>query len=129
MYARNLGLREEKIKVLREVIVMNVSIFQSLLSFLVGPASKSKATKWVAKLMHKGVISYEENSQNSNELLCVDAALSTLLNEGANGSQMQEAHERLEALENAIESLENGLENLFRRLIKARASLLNTMTQ
>ncbi|KAG4941176.1 hypothetical protein JHK87_045047 [Glycine soja] len=32
------------------------------------------------------------------------------------------AHERLEALENAIESVENGLESVFRLLIKTRAS-------
>ncbi|MED6136620.1 hypothetical protein PIB30_057672 [Stylosanthes scabra] len=110
------------IGILREVIEMNMSVFQSLLSFLAGPPSKSKATKWMNKLIHKG----ELNSQNFNELQCVDAALSTILNEGSN---MQIAHDRLDALENAIESLENNLENLFRHLIKTRASLLNIMAQ
>ena len=118
------------IRVHREVIAMNMSIFQSLLSLLAGPASKSKATKWVTKLIHKGAISCEENSENSSEFQYVDGALSSLLYEGSNGSKtLLAAHERLEALENAIESLDNGLENLFRRLIKIRASLLNIMTQ
>ncbi|RDX74395.1 hypothetical protein CR513_45865, partial [Mucuna pruriens] len=97
------------VRVLREVIVMNMSIFQSLLAFLAVPASNSKSTKWllVAKLMHKRVIACEENQENINELQCVEASLS----EGTNVAKMQAAHERLEALENAIESLESGLES------------------
>ncbi|CAL0311433.1 unnamed protein product [Lupinus luteus] len=116
------------IRVLREVIAMNMSIFQSLLSFLAPPSSKSKITKWlmVAKLMQKGVQSCEENS---NELQHVDAALITLLSDGTNVKNMQPARDNLEALENAIESLENGLENIFRFLIKTRASLLNIIAQ
>ena len=57
-------------RVLREVIVMNLSVFQSLLAFLAVPAPKLKGTKWLllAKLMHKGVITCEENTENSNEL-------------------------------------------------------------
>jgi len=101
-----------------------LSVFQSLLSFLVGSASKSKLTKWlkVSKLMQKRV-SCEENSDNFNELECVEASLRTLTSEGSNV-----AHERFEALENAIESIENGLENIFRRLVKTRVCLLNIIT-
>ncbi|WJX55866.1 hypothetical protein P8452_41587 [Trifolium repens] len=118
------------IKVLREVIVMNISIFQSILSFLVGSASKSKATKWlkVAKLMHKKV-SCEEKLENFNELHCVEASLRTLLREGSDVAKMQATHEKIKALENAIEMIENGLESVFRRLVKTRVSLLNIMTQ
>jgi len=113
------------ITVIREVIAMNLSIFQSVLSFLAGSSSKSKATKWlkVAKLMHKRVIC-EEKMESFNELQCVEASLRTLISEGSNG-----AHERFEALENAIESIENGLENIFRRLVKTRVCLLNIMTR
>jgi len=116
------------ITVLREVIAMNMSIFQSLLSFLVGSTSTSKATKWfkVAKFMHKTTISCEEKLENFNELQCVDPSLRTLLREGSNVSK--DAHERFEALENAIEMIENGLDSLFRRLVKTRVSLLNIMT-
>ncbi|KAJ1378707.1 hypothetical protein SESBI_47560 [Sesbania bispinosa] len=120
------------IRVLREVIVMNLSVFQLVLSFLTVSSSKSKATKWllVAKWMHKGVMPCEDNSENVNELQCVEAALNTLLNEGSNGSEkLQAAHERLEAMENAIESVENGLERVYRRMIKTRASLLNIISQ
>ncbi|KAK2373213.1 hypothetical protein QL285_074265 [Trifolium repens] len=116
------------IRVLREVMVMNISIFQSILSFLVGYASKSNANKWfkVAKLMHKRTISCEENF---NELQCVEASLRTLLREGSNVAKMQSTHEKFEALENAIEMIENGLESVFRRLVKTRVCLLNIMTQ
>ena len=115
------------ITVLREVIKMNMSIFQSLLSFLVGSASKSKAIKWlkVTKLMQKRV-SCEENSDNFNEMECVEASLRTLLREGSTVSK--DARERFEALENAIEMIENGLESLFRRLVKTRVHLLNIIT-
>ncbi|KAK2373215.1 hypothetical protein QL285_074267 [Trifolium repens] len=119
------------IRVLREVIVMTISIFQSILSFLVG-SSKSKATKWlnVAKLMHKRVVSScEDNLENFNELQCVKASLSTLLREGSDVAKMQVAHERLETLENAIEMIENDLESVFRRLVKTRVSLLNIISQ
>ncbi|KAJ1378705.1 hypothetical protein SESBI_47558 [Sesbania bispinosa] len=120
------------IRVLREVILMNLSVFQFILSFLTISSSMSKATKWllVTKLMHKGIILCGDNSENVNELQSVEAALNTLLNEGTNGSEkLQEAHERLEALENGIESVENGLERVYRRMIKTRASLLNIISQ
>ena len=115
------------ITVLREVIAMNLSVFQSILSFLVGSSSKSKATKWL-NLMHKRVIC-EENMENFNELKCVEASLRNLFSEGSNITKIQDAHERFEALENAIEMIENGLENVFRRLVKTRVSLLNIMSQ
>ncbi|KAK2427119.1 hypothetical protein QL285_025719 [Trifolium repens] len=119
------------IRVLREVIVINMTIFQSILSFLLGSASKSKATKWfkVAKLMHKRTISCEENMENFNELQCVEASLKILLSEGSDVAKMQATHENFEALENAIEMIENGLESVFRRLVKTRVCLLNIMTQ
>ncbi|WVZ09732.1 hypothetical protein V8G54_014262 [Vigna mungo] len=115
------------IRVVREVIGMNMSVFQSLLAFLAVPASKSKATKWVlvAKLMQKGV----KAQKNLNELQCVDASLSILLSEGTNVAKMEAVNERLEALENGIESIENGLESVFRRMVRTRACLLNIMTQ
>ncbi|CAL0313247.1 unnamed protein product [Lupinus luteus] len=119
------------IRVLREVISMNLSLFQVIFSFLTMSSSKSKSTKWfiVAKLMHKGGIACEDNSQNINEMQCVEAVLSTLLNEANNGEKMHATHEKLKDLESAIESIENALESIFRYLIKSRSSLLNIISQ
>ncbi|KAE9597908.1 hypothetical protein Lal_00029609 [Lupinus albus] len=119
------------IRVLREVISMNLSLFKVIFSFLTMSSSKSKATKWflVAKLMHKGGIACEDNSQNINEMQCVEAVLNTLLNEDNNGEKMHATHERLKDLENAIESIGNGLESIFRCFIKTRSSLLNIISK
>ncbi|QCD82131.1 hypothetical protein DEO72_LG2g2465 [Vigna unguiculata] len=117
------------IRVVREVIVINLLIFQFILSFLTVSSTNSKATKWlvVAKLMQKGVKAWEDNN-NVNELQCVEVALSSLLIEGTNDEKMQVAQEKLEALKNGIERIENSLESVFRRLIKTRASLLNIIS-
>ncbi|XP_022631395.1 uncharacterized protein LOC106776689 [Vigna radiata var. radiata] len=117
-------------RVLREVITKNMSIFQTILSYLTVPASKAKPTKWlmVANLMHKRVISCEEKSQNLNELQFVEGSLGTLLSECTDVLKVQALREGLEGLENTIESIENGLERQFRRLVRTRANLLNIIT-
>ncbi|XP_057444894.1 uncharacterized protein LOC130737143 [Lotus japonicus] len=109
------------VSVLMEVIIVNMSVFQSLLSFLAGPALKSKKWLLVAKLINKGVIACEENLENSNELHSVESTLCSLVSEGSNAEKIQAAHERMEALENAIEILENGLLNLSRDILSSRA--------
>lgn len=126
------------IRVLRQVWAVNISIFRSLLGFLTfssGSKSKSKSNirKWslAAKLiMYKGVVACEEGLVCVNELESVDGALicSTATKLG-DGEKIQTAQKRLEALENSIQGLESGLENVFRRLIKTRASLLNIISQ
>ncbi|KAF5753092.1 hypothetical protein HS088_TW01G01011 [Tripterygium wilfordii] len=115
------------IRVLREVNVTSISIFQSLLLFLSMSVSKPRQGKWslVSKLMHKGMIACEEKQESLNELEIVDAALC----EGLNIEKMQNTNKRLEALETSIQGLENGLESVFRRLIKARAAVLNIISQ
>jgi hypothetical protein len=113
------------IRVIREVCVMNVSIFQSLLLFLTAPVSKTKPTGWslVSKLMHKGAVACEEKQENVNEMEAVDASLGTLSRFASS------SHKSLKDLESSMEEMENGLECLFRRLIKTRASLLNIISQ
>ncbi|GLT39321.1 hypothetical protein SLA2020_135190 [Shorea laevis] len=113
------------IRVLRELNAMNNSIFQSLFSFLAAPVS-GKQTTWslVSKLMHKGTVACEQ--ENVNEFETVDAVLCTC---SSNVEKMQTAQKRLEALESSIQGLEDGLESVFKRLVKARASLLNILSQ
>ncbi|KAK3029153.1 hypothetical protein RJ639_039708 [Escallonia herrerae] len=122
---------EMMIRVLKEVSTRTISIFQSLLLFLSVPISKPKPAKWsmLSKLMHKGAITCEEEQENVNELESVDAALWSLCKYGSNeGQKVQIAQNRLEALEADIQGFENALDCMFRRLIKARASLLNVFS-
>ncbi|KAJ9146896.1 hypothetical protein P3X46_029111 [Hevea brasiliensis] len=113
------------IQLFKEVIAMNSSIFQSLFLFL--STSKPKRSRWstVSKLMRKGAIACEEKQEIVNHLQSVDAALS----ERPHLEKIQIAHQRLEALEAGIEHIENCLENVFRNLIKTRASILNIISQ
>ncbi|CAK7355598.1 unnamed protein product [Dovyalis caffra] len=114
------------IRMIREVDVMNCSIFQSLLLFLL-TSSKPKQSRWslVSKLMHKGIIACEEKQENRNELETVDAALS----EVSDSEKKKTAHKKLEASMISIEDVENFLERLFRPSIKTGASLFNIISQ
>ncbi|KAM7520014.1 hypothetical protein LguiB_018976 [Lonicera macranthoides] len=88
------------IQMLSEASEMSIAIFQSLLSFLFVPVSKPKTTKWllVSKFIIKGEVAHKNQIKN------------------------------LEVLESSIEGIENGLEGVFRRLVRTRASLLNTIS-
>ena len=117
------------ITVFREVNIMSISIFQSLLLLLSIPVLKSRPSRWslVSKFMHKGAVSCEESAENT-ELKSVDLALGVLSSEEAKLETMQIALKGVEALEVSIEGLEKGLERMFRRLVKTRASLLNIIS-
>ena len=117
------------ITVFREVNIMSISIFQSLLLLLSTPVLKSRPSRWslVSKFMHKGAVSCEESAENT-ELKSVDLALGVLSSEEAKLETMQIALKGVEALEVSIEGLEKGLERMFRRLVKTRASLLNIIS-
>ncbi|KAL9356833.1 hypothetical protein Peur_050086 [Populus x canadensis] len=113
------------IKVIREVNVINCSIFQSLLLFM-STSSNPKQSRWslVSKWMHKGVIPCEAKQENVNELVAVYAALS----EVSDSEKVKITYKKLEALVISIEDLESCLERVFRVLIKTRASLLNVIS-
>ncbi|KAM7529543.1 hypothetical protein LguiB_032953 [Lonicera macranthoides] len=119
------------IKVLREVSIVSISVFQSLLVFLSVPVSKPNQTKWslVSNLMGKGKVACEDQLNNANELQRVDAALSIICRYGSNEKEnMQVAQYRLEKLKSCVEEIEISLEFNFRHLIRTRASFLNTVS-
>ena len=117
------------IRVLKEVTIMSISIFQSLLLLFSSPILKSRPSRWslVSKFMHKGTVACEEKHQNM-ELENVDIILVAISSEESNLEKMQLACKGMKALEISIEGLNNGLDSMFRHLIKTRASLLNTIS-
>ncbi|KAK3029152.1 hypothetical protein RJ639_039707 [Escallonia herrerae] len=119
------------IRVLWEVSSRAIFVFQSLLRFFSLPVSKAKPTKWsmVSKLMHKGAVTCEERQNYVNEFESADAALCSLCRSGSSeGEKMQIAKSKLEVLEAGIDGFENRLRSTFRRLVKARVSLLNVIS-
>ncbi|KAF8405501.1 hypothetical protein HHK36_010408 [Tetracentron sinense] len=120
------------VKVLREVSIITISIFQSLLAFISAP-SKKKWSRWslISKLVHTGSVACEGRQDNINEVESVDAALYSLHGRIRNKNSMvnmQTAQKRLETLEVSIGGFEAGLECIFRRLIQTRVTLLNILT-
>ena len=115
---------------LREVNIMSISIFQSLVLLLSTPVLKPKLSRWslVSKFMHKGAVSCEENAENMKELESVEFSLGAISSEEAKLETMEIARKRLEGLEVSIEGLDKGLECMYRRLVKTRASLLNIIS-
>ncbi|XP_008236142.1 PREDICTED: uncharacterized protein LOC103334935 [Prunus mume] len=122
------------IGVLREVEAVSLTVFESLLSFISGAKSASKMRGWsfVSKLMLTKKVGCEEDKTEINEFADVDATLSSLVcQETSNSDRMvdsENVQSELQQLEMCSQDLEEGLECLFRRLIKNRVSLLNTLS-
>ncbi|KAM7516071.1 hypothetical protein LguiA_005654 [Lonicera macranthoides] len=142
------------IRVLREVSAVGISIFQSILLFVLVPVSKSKRKtqqsishhqreKWVDGLldgsvrlldicdsMRDLVSQIKENVRGLQQLSKPKPSkwsmVSKLLNKGDVACENQ--LKNIEGLESSIEDIENGLEGVFRHLVGTRASLLNSIS-
>ncbi|PQP92761.1 uncharacterized protein Pyn_09399 [Prunus yedoensis var. nudiflora] len=115
---------------LKELDAVTVAVFESLLSFIAGSKSKSSGWSLVSRLVQPKRVSCEgEETVDMNELEKVDAALNALITHDPKKSdyttamQVENVQIWLQDLETNIQDIE-GLECLFRRLIKARVSLL-----
>ncbi|CAN1192597.1 hypothetical protein LINPERHAP2_LOCUS41632 [Linum perenne] len=93
---------------LGEVESIVVEVLESLLCFI--SKSNSKHWIWMTRRLQKTV---------DNEFAEVDASLKTM------NESREEVRVLLKNLQPCIQDLEEGVECLFRRLIKARASILN----
>ncbi|XP_061352401.1 uncharacterized protein LOC133297301 [Gastrolobium bilobum] len=116
------------VNLLKEVEVITLSIFESLLNFICG-STQSKRSTWslVSKLMHSKRVSYSLGV-DENEFAKVDAALQFFaLNMASKSNDIDDLRNKLARLGSCIQDLEEGLESLFRRLIKIRVSLLNIL--
>ncbi|XP_058782968.1 uncharacterized protein LOC131657607 [Vicia villosa] len=118
------------IKLLQDVEVAILSTFQTTLEFISG-TTHSKSNSWgsISKLIQPKRVACSLVADES-EFAQVDVALQSFLFtktrklEGINDLQ-----NHLEKTESCIQDLEEGLEFVFRRLIKIRVSLLNTLNK
>ncbi|XVE67278.1 hypothetical protein DITRI_Ditri08aG0147800 [Diplodiscus trichospermus] len=113
------------VSILREVEAVTISVLESLLSFISGPDAESKLSRWslVSKLMHQKRVMCEEE-EKTNEIANAEAALRSLIKSG-NMKNVENVQKELQNSELCIQDLEEGVESLFRRLIKARVTVLN----
>ncbi|CAK7329385.1 unnamed protein product [Dovyalis caffra] len=112
---------------LKEIEVVSVKAFESLLSFISGSRAK---TGWslVSKLVHNKKVASADKETDINEFAQVDAALLALVGQNTNKSDnIKGVQSQLENLALSIQDIEEGLECLFRNLIKTRVSLLNIL--
>ncbi|KAK8653455.1 hypothetical protein V6N13_127453 [Hibiscus sabdariffa] len=116
------------ISTLKQVEAVTISILQSLLSFISGPEAESKSSPWslVSKLMHQKKVTCEEEEHKTNEIANAEATLRSFIKSGSM-KHAENAQSELENSERCIQDLDEGLESFFRRLIKARVTVLNIL--
>ncbi|XP_038998004.1 uncharacterized protein LOC120123078 [Hibiscus syriacus] len=114
------------ISTLKQVEAVTISVLESLLSSISGPAAESKSSSWslLSKLMHQRKVTCEEEEQKTNEIADVEATLRSLIKSGSM-KNVENVQNELENSEMCIQDLDEGLESFFRRLIKARVTVLN----
>ncbi|EXB95393.1 hypothetical protein L484_014366 [Morus notabilis] len=118
---------QEIVSMLKEVQSVTLAVFESMFSFISGP--KSSSWSLVSKLMNSKKVSCEE-ANKLNEFANADAVLNSLLisqkSKKSDSTLEENAQNELQKLEMCIQDLE-GVESFYRRLIKARVSLLNIL--
>ncbi|KAI8553942.1 hypothetical protein RHMOL_Rhmol05G0056100 [Rhododendron molle] len=120
----------EIISLLNEVEAATVLEFESLLSYIAGKKVESRVSGFslVSKLMRRKSIASNEEETNSNAFENFDDALCSLNSRSHKTDgviHMENVQNQLGKMESSIQDIEEGLECMFRRLIRARVSLLN----
>lgn len=116
--------------VLREVEAVTLSVFESLLCFVSGMKTQSRARGWslVSKLVYKKKVGCNEEEVEVNEFANVDEALQGFeTSKFENATHVETVQNELQSLESCAQDFEERLERLFRRLIKTRVALLNIL--
>ncbi|KAK8717190.1 hypothetical protein V6N13_044467 [Hibiscus sabdariffa] len=116
------------ISTLKQVETVTISVLESLLSFISGPEAESKLSRWslVSKLVQQKRVTCEEEHHKSNEIVNAEATLRSLMKSG-NMKHIGNVQNDLQNSELCIQDLDENLESLFRRLIKARVTVLNIL--
>jgi hypothetical protein len=124
------GDRETTImfNMLKEVEVVSLKAFDSLLSFISGPEARTIGWSLVSKLVHHKKVASADEEADINEFARADAALLALVDQNTSKSDnIKGVQTQLENLELCIQDIEEGLEYLSRTLIKTRVSFLNIL--
>lgn len=123
----------ELVGVLREVELVTLGVFESLLCFVCG--TKTQSAKWyfVSKFCRSKRVGCEVDEKVVNEFENVDEIVHTLMCcETRNKCDhsldcVENVKTQLQNLESCVQDFEERLERLFRRLIRTRVSLLNIL--
>nr|KJB15927.1 hypothetical protein B456_002G204700 [Gossypium raimondii] len=111
------------ISTLKQVVAATMGVLQSLLSFISG-AEASSRWSLLSKLMHQKSVRCEEEEEKTNEIANAESALRSFIKSG-NVKHVENVQNELQNSEYCIQDLEEGLESFFRRLIKARVTVLS----
>ncbi|GMI68533.1 hypothetical protein like AT2G17080 [Hibiscus trionum] len=116
------------VSLLREVQAVTLNVLQSLLIFTFAPEKESHMSRWslVSKLLHTKRVSGEGEEQ-MNEMEIAEASLLSLATSKSDMMQIEKVQNELKLSESCIQDFEEGVEGLFRRMIKVRVSILNTL--
>ena len=115
------------IKALTCVSIINASVYESLLLFLLSPVSKPTLGFLVSKLIHKSSAKSIRCTKSGNELTDVDIALQSLRS-GFNGDKVQSVLQRLDDLRSMIQGIEIGLDNAYIQLKETKSCLMNIVS-
>ncbi|KAK4751500.1 hypothetical protein SAY87_004982 [Trapa incisa] len=116
---------EVTLNLLREVHMITLSVFESLMCFLSRP--KSRNTHW--SFISKVLSSKQVLSEDANEVDHLDLELLVLKSGSESNIQVKDVQKRAEALESSISEIEEVSDSIFRCLVKARVSILNNLNQ
>ncbi|MBA0792460.1 hypothetical protein Gohar_016957 [Gossypium harknessii] len=116
------------VNMLREAEEISLSVFDSLLSFLLLPKLRSKPTGWpiLSKLLHSRRALCDRMEATEAEKLEVELSL-LKSSKDIKLEQVQKLLKDLEAFQATIKETEGDLEYIFRQLLKTRVSLLNIL--
>ncbi|KAL4379158.1 hypothetical protein GQ457_02G010320 [Hibiscus cannabinus] len=115
------------ISTLKQVEAVTIRVLESLLSFISGTEAESKSSRWslLSKLMQQNKVTCKEE-QKTNGIVNAEATLRSLI-KSENMKHVENVQNELQNSEMCIQDLDEGLESLFRRLIKARVTVLNIL--
>ncbi|CAL5205622.1 unnamed protein product [Lathyrus oleraceus] len=116
------------IRLLQDVEVATLSTFETILQFISG-TTQSKSNSWgsISKLIQPKRVGCSQLTDES-EFAQLDVALqSFVFSKTRKIEGINDLQNHLEKTKSCIQDIEEGLEFVFRRLIKIRVSLLNTL--